>query len=371
MSKKVGSAFLLLIVLALVVTAYRYISFRTDNAVSDAAFIKSDRLVLLAFKVDGKVDKLFVDENQKVKRGDLLARIDPTDINLSKNQIEYKLKSLNDKIEALQKKKERADQTLKLQSAISKTAILSVKKEKNATRYRIESLQAKLLKLRNDQKRYTKMYKERLISKSDLETLQTQVQSLAKNIEAMRQKLLLLDTEMKKARLAYNLAQVQERQIQELQKEIDATVQQKEALAVMLQKIKKKLSYTQLYAPFNGIIAKKFFNAPKVIKSGSPVLALTDPKNLYCEVLLSEKKLQGVKVGNEVTITVDALDGKEYKGKVSSIAPTSAATFSLVPRDIASGEFTKLDQRFVVRIRLEKIDELRAGMGASVAIKRE
>ena len=107
-----------------------------------------------------------------------------------------------------------------------------------------------------------------------------------------------------------------------------------------------------------------------MIAKGAPVYALSDPKALYCEVLLSEKKLHGVRPGNRVKVTVDALKGKNFEGEVGSIAPTSASTFSLVPRDIASGEFTKLDQRFVVRIRLKEIDGLRAGMGATVAISR-
>jgi membrane fusion protein (multidrug efflux system) len=85
--------------------------------------------------------------------------------------------------------------------------------------------------------------------------------------------------------------------------------------------------------------------------------------------LLSEKKLRGVKVGNEAYILLDA-NGKRYDGVVESILPTSAATFSLVPRDIASGEFTKLDQRFVVRVKLDNIDGLLAGMSAKIVIKR-
>ena len=371
MSKKVGSALLLLIVIVLLISGYRYISFRTNNAVSDAAFIKSDRLSLLSFKVGGKVEKLYVDENQKVKKGELLAQIDPTDIELTKKQLTHKLQSLNDEIDALKDRKARASRTLQLQSEISKTDIASIQKEKSATTYQIESLQAKLEKLKSDEQRFGKMYKNRLISKSDLEAVQTQAKSLAKNIDAMRQKLLVLDVKMHKARLAYKLSQVQQRRIQELQKKIEASLQQQKALQTSLQKIEKKLSYTKLYAPYEGIIAKKFFNAPKVIKRGSPVVALVDPTNLYCEVLLSEKKLKGVKVGNKVTIKVDALEDKKYTGKVSSIAPTSASTFSLVPRDIASGEFTKLDQRFVVRISLDDISDLRAGMGASVAIERE
>lgn len=370
MSKKFGSLLLVLIVIVLLVVGYRYISFRTNNAVSDAAFIKSNSLALLSFKVGGKVDKLLVTENQKVKKGELLATIDPIDIKLSKKQLEHKLKSIEDQVTALKEQKKRLAHSLKLQSEISKTDIQAIQKEKSATHYQIEALQAKLDKLKSDEKRYTQMYQKQLISKGDLENIQTQTTSLAKEIDAAKQKLLILDTKVEKAHLAYKLAKLQEKQIQELQKRIDATTQQQKALHTSIQKVQKQLSYTKLYAPFEGIIAKKFLNPPKVIKRGSPVVALTDPTKLYCEVLLSEKKLKGVKVGNKVTITVDAIEGRKYNGKVSSIAPTSASTFSLVPRNIASGEFTKLDQRFVVRIALDSIEDLRAGMGARVAIER-
>jgi len=63
MSKKIGSTLLILIVAVLLIVGYRYISFRSNNAVSDAAFIKSDSLALLSFKVGGKVERVFVDEN--------------------------------------------------------------------------------------------------------------------------------------------------------------------------------------------------------------------------------------------------------------------------------------------------------------------
>jgi len=181
----------------------------------------------------------------------------------------------------------------------------------------------------------------------------------------------VLEVERKKAKLAAKISKVNEKQIKELGKSIDAMKQEQKALDVAILEINKKIEYTTLIAPYDGIIAKKFFDAPKVVSKGAPVYALSDPKALYCEVLLSEKKLHGVKPGNRVKITVDALEGKAYKGRVESIAPTSASTFSLVPRDIASGEFTKLDQRFSLRIKLDNIEGLRAGMGATVAIERE
>ena len=370
MGKKIGTLLLLLITAVLIGGAYNYINYRTKNALSDAAFIKSDRLALLSTKVGGKVEEIYVDANQKVKKGALLAQIDPTDLKLKQEELRHKLAALDIKAEALREKKERIARTLELKSQIAKSDITSAKEQKKALNYQIEALQAKLAKLQSDKKRFEKMYKKHLVSKSDLEGIQSQSKSLEKEIAAMRQKLLILDSSLQKAKLAYRLAQTQKRQIGELQKSIEALIQQKNSLAKVLESVAKQLEYTKLYAPFDARVAKIFFDPPKIIKAGSPIVALVDTTKLYCEVLLSEKKLKGVKVGNKVAIFVDALDGKEYRGKVASIAPTSASTFSLVPRDIASGEFTKLDQRFVVRIALDDTSDLRAGMGATVAIER-
>jgi membrane fusion protein (multidrug efflux system) len=120
----------------------------------------------------------------------------------------------------------------------------------------------------------------------------------------------------------------------------------------------------------NGKIAKKFANADEVANTGSKILSIVDPKDLYVLVLLEETKLKGVKKGNYVKIHIDATD-RDYGGYVNKILPASAATFALVPRDISSGEFTKLAQRFYVRIRFKKIpDDVLVGMSGEVEIAK-
>ncbi len=371
MSKRVGSIILLVLIVVLVGWAFRYISYRSNNAVSDAAFIKSDKLSMLGFKVEGKVVAMRFREGDAVYKGDLLAHIDPIDFENARAKLLHQKEALSQKIEATTLKKERLAKTLKLQSEISDTGIVSVRKQIEATTYNIEAARTKLAKLRRDKQRFAKMLKQRLISKSDYENIQSETDALAKQIQAMEQNLQALQVAEKKAKLAAQIARVNEKQIAELAKSLKAMQQQQKALETAIEEIDRKIAYTDLKAPYDGVIAKKFFDAPKVVSKGSPVYALSDPKVLYCEVLLSEKKLHGVKPGNPVKVTVDALEGKAFEGKVASIAPTSASTFSLVPRDIASGEFTKLDQRFEVRIALNSIEGLRAGMGATVAIERK
>ncbi len=370
MSKKIGSIILFIFALGVAVTGYRYISYRMQNAVSDAAFIKSDELPILSFKVGGKVVKMTKEENSAVKKGELLAIIDDSDFQTTKSKLIYQKDALKKNIEAMKLKKDRLFLTLKLQSSISQTDISALRAKKEALQYRIKATQAKLSKLQKDSIRYANMLSNNLIAKSTYENIDTQTKATKDNISAMQKELKAVNESISKAKLAHKLSFVNQKQIEELDKSIQSLQDKSKSLQKAIDALKLKISYTKLYSPIDGIVAKKFFDAPKVVSKGSPVYAIANPNKLYCEVLLSEKKLKGVKVGNRVTISVDAIEDKKYRGVVKSISPVSASTFSLVPRDIASGEFTKLDQRFKIRIKMDDTENLRSGMGATVAISR-
>ncbi len=372
MGRKTGTIIILILVIVFGYIGYDYFSFRAKNAVSEASFIKSDKLANLTFKVKGKVVEMRKQENDPVKKGELLAVIDPTDLNVTKRRVEYEIESLVKKIEEMRLKKSRLKKTLRLKTSIAKNDIESIKMRMESLKFKIKAAQTKLEKVQKDAIRFKQMLEKRLISSSDYENVQTQRDSLADEREGMKRELRALETARKSAEEGYKVADVTQKMIMELEKGIASAQERLKAQKEALKDVENKLAYTRLYAPFDGVIAKKYFDAPRVIESGTPVYALTDPKKLYCEVLLSEKKMHGVEPGNRATITVEALKNREFEGRVESIAPTSASTFSLVPRDIASGEFTKLDQRFVVRLSIkDDVDGLRAGMSATVAIERK
>ncbi len=370
LGKRFGTALILLMIAIFSYIAYDYFGYRSANAVSEAAFIRSDRLANLSFKVDGKVIRMFKEENQPVKKGELLAIVDPVDLQTAKNELLHRIESLENSLNAMRLKKSRVQKTLSLKSSIADSDVDSISMKRQSLAYRIKAAETRLQKLRKDTDRYARMLQKRLIASSEYESVRTQRDALADEVEGMRKEYASLQAAESRARDGYRLAIVEKRMIDELEKEIAARTEELESMKQSLVDIENRIGYTRLYAPFDGVIAKKYVEAPRVLESGSPVYAFIDPSSLYCEVLLSEKKMGGVEPGNRAVVTVDALDGKEFEGEVESIAPTSASTFSLVPRDIASGEFTKLDQRFVVRIRLDGIEGLRAGMSATVAIER-
>ena len=142
------------------------------------------------------------------------------------------------------------------------------------------------------------------------------------------------------------------------------------ALNEKLSLINQNIKNSYIYSPIDGVVAKKFANNDEVIDAGMKVLSVVNPKDLYVLDLLEETKLKGIKPGCKAIIHIDALD-RDYEGTVSEILPASAATFALVPRDISSGEFTKLAQRFYVRIKFDKVpDDVLVGMSGEIQIAK-
>jgi len=369
--KKVGMIVILIMVVVFGYMGYDYISYRSKNAVSDAGFVKSDSLTILGFKVGGKILKLNKTEGDKITKGELLAELDDSDFQIAKSKIQNSIDSATNSIEALELKKMRLKKDISIAQKVASTDISSYKEKISSIKLSIKAEEQKLYLLNKDTKRFKNLLAKKLISKNKYEKIETSRNSLYNKIASDKKALKAAQTKLDNVLQNLNLAKNKELLIKELSKEIEALTYKKKALKEGLKEVEKKIGYCYIYAPFDGRIAKRFVNKNRVVARGYPVYAVVNPKDLHAEVLLSEKKLHGVKVGNKVTLEADAIEDKKFEGVVESILPTSASTFSLVPRDIASGEFTKLDQRFVVRIKLKDKEGLRVGMSLNVAIKRD
>ncbi len=368
--KKIGTVIILVLIIFFGYEGFVYLKYRSLNAVSDAAFVKSDYIQTLGFKVSGKVIWMSKNEGEVVKKGEVLAKIDDSDFVNAKNKIVNVIKATIKSKEALEAKLLRISNELSLNEKISSNNISSYKQKIQSIKLSIRANKTKFKKLSLDTKRYKRMLKQKLISKNDYEKISTATDALRDMILSQISKLNATKLNLKNVKNASKLSVIKKTQTKEIQKNIEALGFKIKSMQNGLQEVENQIAYCTLYSPINGKIAKKFVNMDRVINTGYPVYSVINPKNLHVEVLLSEKKLRGVKVGNDVSIKIDALSNKEFRGKVQSILPTSASTFSLVPRDIASGEFTKLDQRFTIRITLDSIKGLLAGMSANIAIKR-
>ena len=134
---------------------------------------------------------------------------------------------------------------------------------------------------------------------------------------------------------------------------------------------KTNLRYTRLVAPFPGVVVHLYRHLGDHVPAGTPVLSMYNPELTYVTANLEETKLEGVAPGNAARLDIDAFS-EPFRGRVVWIEKATGANFALVPRNVSSGEFTKVVQRVPVRILVEKDERwphLRAGLSVTVAIE--
>ena len=109
-------------------------------------------------------------------------------------------------------------------------------------------------------------------------------------------------------------------------------------------------------APIDGIIVKKQGTVGELLSTGQTLITLVDPTKLYISANIEETKLEKVKVGQPVDITIDEYDSQKFSGKVKTIGEISNSAISLLPSS-TSGTFTKVVQRVPIKIELDNFDD--------------
>src|SRR5205085_9422882 len=113
-----------------------------------------------------------------------------------------------------------------------------------------------------------------------------------------------------------------------------------------------QLKYTQIHAPFPGVVVKLYRHLGDYGSAGVPILSMYNPDLLYVTANLEETRLRGVAPGNHVELRIDAFV-EPFRGRVVWINKSTGAQFALMPRNVVAGEFTKVVQRAPVRIWID------------------
>ena len=134
------------------------------------------------------------------------------------------------------------------------------------------------------------------------------------------------------------------------------------------------IEYTSIIAPEDGRIGKRAVESGQMIAAGQAVMALVEP-NPWVNANFKETQLGRIRVGQKVEIAIDAIPDHKFAGHVESIAAASGSTYSLLPPDNATGNFTKIVQRIPVKIVFEPgsvngyEDRIAAGLSTIVSVR--
>jgi len=332
---KFGIAILVLLLALLGVGIYVYLHLGEEST-DDAAI--DGRLVTLSPKIAGYVKTLNIDDNQKVKAGDVLLEIDPVDYISRRDKAEAVLEAAEAAASASQSNRETTD--------------ISAPSNLDAAEAQVESAEAAWDKALSDLKRMQRLSNEAR-SQEQLEQAVASEKAASSNLEDARAKLRSAQTAPKAIAAAKATSE-----------QLAAQVKQAAAdLAVA----EDDLANTKIIAPMDGRITRRGVERGDYIQPGQQLATLVST-DMWVTANFKETQLEHMQPGQRVTITIDAFPHADLHGKVDSVQSGTGARFSAFPPENATGNFVKIVQRVPVKITFDSAPDgsLQLGPGMSV-----
>ena len=303
---------------------------------TDDAYVKADNTTV-APKISGYLHDVQVGDNERVKAGQVLARIDDRDFKVALDQA-------------------RADVAAAQAAITSKYAQLDVQQaiiDAASATLDVDTASATFAKQEN--KRYTDLASTGYGSVQNAQAAQS------------RDAGALAAIERDKANLASAL-----KQVELLKAEIAQATAAASRANALQQQAELNLSYTTIIAPIDGVVGNRSLRAGQYVQAGTQLMSLVPASGAYVIANFKETQLTHVQAGQAVDIDVDMFPGKPVHGHVDSLAPASGQEFALLPPDNATGNFTKVVQRIPVKIALDASSvELRPGMSVTPTIQTQ
>jgi membrane fusion protein (multidrug efflux system) len=297
---------------------------------TDDAYVGGE-VTTLSFKVAGLIEIVAIVDNQSVKAGDLLLKLDDRDYRAQLARAEANI-------------------------AARRAALVNVDATRRMRVAMLDQARADLAAAMAEQVR----------AKYDIDRYRT----LSNDRFASRQRFEQADADNEKAHAAERKAQAA---LEAAEHQLDIVDAQREQAAADLDQAiadrdlaRLNLSYTEIRSPIDGVVGNRSARAGAYATVGAQLLAIVPAHGLWVDANFKESQLAGMREGQPAEIIADAVPGVTFHGHVASLAPATGAQFSVIPPENATGNFTKIVQRVPVRILLEdnaaELGKLRPGL---------
>ncbi len=335
--KTIALSILAIVVIAGGISGYLYIQYKKTHITTDDAYIEG-RIHTISSKVPGTIKNIYVDDNQFVKKGEVVVEIDTRDFDIKVKEVTSGLDAERTRLSELRYRLDTARQQFEEIKASVETA-----------KANLELQEANLKQAESDMKRAEDLLKEDVIPKERYEKTKTGYDIATAQVRASREGLRQAEARL----LTQNAIIKQTEASLEPQK---ALIRQREA---SLGAADLNLSYTKVQAPTDGYITRKSVETGNQVQAGQPLMAVVPLEEIWVIANYKETQLEKVKPGQKVKIKADAYPGRTFNGRVDSIMAGTGSVFSLFPPENATGSFVKVVQRVPVKIVLEKDTDLK------------
>ncbi len=382
-----------------------WFAYRHTHSITEDAFVEADIVNVAPQSVSGHLVRFLVDENDRVVQGQVLAEIDQVpfrdEVELARSKVaaaEAELKQQEAGLARLQLEVpiqiEIAKRTLAAAKADELRSQDALKLTGDQVVHGIEEAQAELdaatadlVLAQQEYVRFTELQKEEAVPLRRAQEVTQARDSAEAHRKLAATKLANAQSEKTQIDVAKRTLEAAEKSTQKAVKGVDlaetgnAEIHEVELLVAVkkegvaeasraLASAEDQLKYTEIRAPFPGVVVKLYRHLGDFASAGVPILSMYNPDLLYVTANLEETRLHGVAPGNPVELHLDAF-AEPFRGRVLWLDKSTGAQFALMPRNVVSGEFTWVVQRVPVRIAIEKDDRwplLRAGLSVEAVI---
>ncbi len=391
--------------LVVVVGLGRWAILRWTHSISKDAFIES-HLINVAPQVQGTIVEVFVQEQDLVKRGELLARIDPStyerevelaaaklavaeaglekaeaDLTLLVGEVPQRVTIAEKKLAVARDNETQSTESLEMVGRDTSEAVA-------AAEHAVEAARAASVLGKEDYDRYAALFEDESVSQqrfqeatkvyratqAELRVAEAklgQAKANRQQVGIAQQALKAAAHVVEEAAATVDLAKLGDLEIDASRKLVDERRRGVAEARRALELAQINLAYTQVVAPYDGVIARKWRHLGDYAHTGDPVFSMYNSELMYVTVQLEETLLEGVAPGNGAALYVEAYR-RPFRGRVLWVGSATSGNFSLIPRDISSGEFTYVVQRVPTRIAIERDERwnlLKPGMSVTAIIE--
>jgi len=318
----------------------------TDNAQIDA------NVSPVIPRVSGYVTSIRVKDNQDVKKGDTLIVLDDRDLQIKLQQAEASLVAAQANVGVAQANTE-----------ASQVSVTTSRANVATVNAQIEAAKVEVWRTSQDYDRYANLIKDHSITQQQYE------QALAAKQTAERQLQVLQEQKAYAAQQTNGVASQSNATARQIAA-VQAVIKEKEA---DVNNAKLNLSYTVITAPEAGRVSKVYVQPGQYLQAGQSLFSIVTDNSVWVVANFKETQLDKMKVGQKVSVHVDAFPEKSLDAHVSSFSPATGARFALLPPDNATGNFVKVVQRLPVKIEFDNpndpvVKQLRAGLNVDVDV---
>jgi membrane fusion protein, multidrug efflux system len=372
---KIIAPIVVVVLAAASLLAYRYYAGweSTDDAQIDG-YINP-----ISSRVAGYITKVYVDDNQYVKAGTLLAQIDPKDYDVALASAQANFANEEATAAASQVNVPVISVNTSSQLVSAEADVVNARAGISAAEQQLAAAQAAVLqaeansaKAQDDVKRYRQLVdKQEIAEQVYVQAVQNGngtaagVQAALANVNAAQDAVRQAQSKFAQASASVDSARTGPQQVRIQQSRAVAATAAAQKSKTAVEQAQLNLSYTRIVAPVDGVVAKRSAQPGQYVSPGQQLMAIVPLDDIWVTANFKETQLRNMRPGNPVEIEVDA-SGRTYTGHVESIAGGTGAVFSLLPPENATGNYVKVVQRMPVRLRLDKGQDpdrqLRPGM---------